>query len=61
MLDGGRSYMQKKESGQQTTMNYEEGHCITRLRLPSKGEEAQKDTEKVLRGNRYAILAAESE
>jgi hypothetical protein len=28
---------------------------------PAKEEEAQKETDKVLKGNRFAILAAESE
>ena len=31
------------------------------LWLPSKAEEVQKEAEKVLKGNRFAILAAESE
>ncbi len=61
MLDGGRSYMQNKESGQKTRIHYEEGQYVMYLWLPSKGEEAQKETEKALKGNRFAILATESE
>ncbi len=41
-----------KENGHKTRINYEEGQYAMYLRLPSKGEEAQKETEKVLRGNR---------
>ena len=61
MLDGGRSYMQNKENGQKTRINYEEGQRVVCLWLPSKEGEAQEETEKVLKGNRFAILAAESE
>ena len=53
--------MQIKENGQKTRINYEEGQCVMHLRLPSRGEVAQAETEKVLKGNRFAILAAESE
>ena len=54
-------YTQNKENGQRARINYEEGQYVTHLRLPSKEEEAQEETEKVLKGNRFAILAAESE
>ena len=61
MLDGGRSYALSKENGQRTRINYEEGQYVMHLWLPSKEEEVQEETEKVLKGNRFAILAAESE
>ena len=61
VLDGARSYMQHKENGQKTRINYEEGQYVMYLCLPSKGEVVQAETEKVLKGNRFAILAAESE
>ena len=61
VLDGAKSYMQHKESGQKTRINYEEGQYVMYLWLPAKEEEVQKETEKVLKGNRFAILAAESE
>ena len=61
VLDGGRSYMQNKGSGQKTMIHYEDGQYVMYLWLPPKREEAQKETEKVLKGNRFAILAAESE
>ncbi len=53
--------MQNKESGQRTRINHEEGQYVVYPRLPSKCEEAQKATEKVLKGNRFAILATESQ
>ena len=61
VLDGEKSYMQNKESGQKTKIHYEDGQYVLYLWLPTKGEEAQRETEKVLKGNRFAILAAESE
>ena len=50
-----------KENGQRARINYEEGQYIMYLWLPAKKEEVQEETEKVLKGNRFAILAAESE
>ncbi len=41
--------------------NYEEGQYVTRLRLPAKEKKAQEETGEVLKGNRFAILATESE
>ena len=61
VLDGARSYMQHKENGQKTRINYAEGQYVMYWWLPSKGELVQAETEKVLKGNRFAILAAESE
>ncbi len=42
-------------------IHYEDGQCVMYFWLPSKSEEAQKETEKVSKGNRFAILATESE
>ena len=61
VLDGGRSYMQNKESGQKTKIHYAEGQYVMYLWLPTRGEDAQEETEKVLNGNLFAIQAAESE
>ncbi len=60
-LGRARSYMQHKESGQKTRMNYEEGQYVMCLWLSSKGEVVQSETEKVLKVSRFAILAAASE
>ena len=61
VLDGGKSYMQNKESRQRAKIHYEDGQYVMYLWIPSRREEAQEETEKVLKGNRFAILAAESE
>ena len=53
--------MQHKESGKKTRIVYEDGQYVMYLWLPAKREEAQEETEKVLNGIRFAILAAESE
>ncbi len=52
--------MQNKESEQKTRIHYEEGQSVMYLWLPTKGEEAQKETAQVLKGNRFAILATEN-
>ncbi len=61
VLDGGKSFAQNRENVQKTRINYEERRYVMHLRLPAKEEEAQKEREKVLTGNRFAILAAKSE
>ncbi len=60
-LDGGIRRMQNKVNGQKTRLNHEEGQRIACLRLPSKEEEAQEEMEEVLKDNRIAIPAVESE
>ncbi len=57
-MDGGRSHAQGKGEGQRARINCEEGQRAACLLLP---EVAQEETEKVLKGNRFAILAATSE
>ena len=61
VLDGEKSYMQNKESGRRTRIEHEDGQYVMYLWMPSRCEEAQEETEKVLKGNRFAILATESE
>ena len=53
--------MQHKENGQRTRINYEEGQYVMHLWLPAKEEEVQEETEKVLKGNPFAILATEND
>ncbi len=60
-LDGGESHTQNKENGQKTGNNYADEQCVMYLRLPAKVKEGQGEAEKVLEGNRFAVLAAESE
>ena len=53
--------MQNKETGQKTRISYEEGQYVVFMWLPSKEEEVQEETEKVLKGNPFAILATEND
>ncbi len=61
VLDGEKGYMQHKESGMRTRIDYEDGQCVMYVRMPARREEVQEETEKVLKGNRFAIFTAESE
>ena len=61
VLDGEKSYMQHKESGRRTQIEYEDGQYVMYLWLPARREEAQGEAEKVVKGSRFAILATESE
>ncbi len=61
VLDAERSYMQNKEMGKKTRINYEQGQCAMHVWVPAREGEAQEQTEKVLKGNRFAILATGSE
>ncbi len=61
VLDTEKSYMQNKESGRGTRIEYKDGQYVMYLWMPSRCEEAHEETEKVLKGNCFAILAAESE
>ncbi len=56
-----RSYMQNKETNKKTRINYEQSQYVMYVRVPVKEGEAAKETEKVFEGNRFVILAAESE
>ncbi len=60
VLGGVKSHSQNKESDLRTRINYEGGQGVGCLRLPSL-EEVSVETEKALKGNRFAISAAESE
>ncbi len=51
VLDSARSYMQNKESGRRTRIEYEDGQYVMYLWMPSRSEEAQEETAKVLKGN----------
>ncbi len=55
-LDGGRSHTQNNENAPKTRINYDGGQCVMHLRLPAKEKEAQEETDKILKGNRFAIL-----
>ena len=53
--------MQHKESGKKTRIEYEDGQYVMYLWVPARREEVKEETEKVLKGNRFAILATESD
>ena len=61
VLDGERGDVQNKETKKRTRINYEHGQCITCVWAPVKEGEVAKETEEVLKGNRFAMLATESE
>ncbi len=60
-LDGGESYMKSKETNKRAQINYEQSQYVIRVWVPVKEGEVAKETEKVLKGNRFAIPAKESE
>ncbi len=53
--------MQNNENHRKTRIKYEHGQCVMYVWAPVKEGEVAKATEKVLKGNRFAILAADSE
>ena len=53
VLDGERSYTQNKETGRKTRINYEQGQYVMCVWVPVKEGEVAKETEKVLKGNRF--------
>ena len=61
MMDGDVSYAQNKETNKKTRINYEQGQYVMYVWVPVQEGEVAKETEKVLKGNRFAILAAESD
>ena len=60
VLDGKKSYMQNKESGQKTKIEYEGGQYVMYIWVPSS-KETVRESSKILKGNSFAILATESE
>ncbi len=61
VLDGEKIYKQNKESGRRTRIEVVDGQYVMYLWMPSRCEDAQEETEKGLKGNRFAILATELE
>ncbi len=61
VLDGNRSYVQNKESGQKTRIEYEGGQYVMYVWVPSRKEVVEEESPNILKGNRFAILAADSE
>ncbi len=63
VLDEDKSYRQKREANETTRISYEQGPRATYVWVPAKEREVAKETETemALKGNRFAILATESE
>ncbi len=61
VLDGGKSYMQNKKTGQKTKIGYEEGQYAMYLRAPAVKGAVKSESDKILKGNRYATLAVDEE
>ena len=61
VLNGEHSYMKNKRTGQKTKISYEDGQYIMRMWVPAGPKEAEKDVASQLKGNRFAILAADDE
>jgi hypothetical protein len=61
VLDGEKSFMQNKETGKKTRINYEHGQYVMYIWVPSKEQVVKEESDKIMKGNRFAILAAECE
>lgn len=65
VLDGEKSYMQNKKTGQKSRIHYEDGQYVMYMWVPAAPKETEEEVQKVkpnvLKGNRFAILAAEDE
>jgi hypothetical protein len=60
-LDGARSYMQNKKTGQKTRIEYDNGQYDMYLWIPSTREVVENESDKILKGNNIAVLAMDSE
>ncbi len=61
VLDGEKSFMQNKRTGQKTTISYEGGQCVMYLWVTAGPTEAEKEITSPLKGNLFAILATDGE
>ncbi len=61
VLDEERSFVQKKKTNKRTRINYEHGQDVVCVWVPVNEGSFADETEKVLKGNRFAMLATESE
>ena len=61
VLDGEKSYMQNKTTMKKTKIDYKNGQYIMYLQLPARKDEVATESDKVLKGNRFAILNIENE
>ncbi len=61
MLDGSKSYVQNKATGQKTRIEYEGGQYVMYLWVPSDRRTEDEGECEMLKGNKFAILATEKE
>ncbi len=61
VMDGEKSYAHNKASGQRTRIKYDDAQYVMYMWVPSMESEVEEESEEVLKGNRFAILATESE
>ena len=61
VLDGEKSYTQNKKTGQKTRIKREDGQYVMYTWVPFKENEVREESEKILKSNRFAILAMEGE
>ncbi len=61
VLDRSRSYMRNKETGRKTRIEYEKGQYVMFLWAPSGHKTKEEEESKVLKGNKFAILATVKE
>ena len=61
VLDGEKSYTQNKKTGQKTRIGYEEGQCVMYLWVPAAKGAVKSESDKTLKGNRYATLAVDED
>ncbi len=60
-LDGDKRHMQNKELGQKTRIEHEGGQYVMYLRAPSDRRVKDEEENKILKGNKFAMLAARKE
>ncbi len=60
-MDGDRSCTQNNETSNKKRINYEQGDYVRCVWAPAKEGEVAKETERALKGNRFAVLATDSE
>ena len=61
VLDGDKSYMCNKKSGQKTKIHYEDGQYVMYIWVPAKAASGGEEYHHRLKGNRFAILAADED
>ena len=61
VLDGNKSYILHKSTGNATPIKYEDGQYVFHARVKQGEKAASKDAQGTLAGDRFATLAVEGE